>query len=119
MPSIAWLRIQPMIGMRVPEYHQRVVNVAHDAGELELEDRVEGKDDAVPIDRVILAGHGLFLYSERTTRADRRERRQGREGALAHTSRRGTVGRRQRPAETMGPGAVGDRGGDDDSSTAQ
>jgi len=40
----------------VTEYHQRVVDVAHDAGELELEDRVEGKDDAVPVDLVVLAG---------------------------------------------------------------
>src|SRR5918995_5981244 len=53
---------------RVAEYHQRVVDVAHDAGELELEDRVEGKDDEVPVDLVVLAGHGLLLYSERNTR---------------------------------------------------
>src|SRR5204862_8349786 len=38
-----------------------------DAGELELEDRVEGKDDPVPVDLVVLAGHGLLLYSERNT----------------------------------------------------
>jgi hypothetical protein len=44
------------------------VDVAHDAGELELEDRVEGKDDAVPVDLVVLAGHGLLLHPERNTR---------------------------------------------------
>src|SRR5262249_37855923 len=53
---------------RVAEYHQRVVDVAHDARELELEDRVEGTDDAVPVDLVVLVGHGLLLYSERNTR---------------------------------------------------
>ena len=53
---------------RVAEYRQRVVHVAHDASEFELEDRVESQDDEVPVDLVVSARRGLLLYSERNTR---------------------------------------------------
>src|SRR4029450_10542661 len=46
---------------RVTEDHERVVDVADDAGELQLENGVESGDDALPLDRVVFAGHGGLL----------------------------------------------------------
>src|SRR5262245_7939433 len=93
---------------RVAEYHQRVVNVAHDASELELEDRVEGKDDAVPVDLVVLAGHGCLLYSERSTRPCR-----GRGTCVAapwHTARiKAVVDVERDPQDAVGARASGPR----------
>ena len=46
---------------RVTEDHERVVDVADDAGELQLENGVESGDDALLLDLVVFAGYGGLL----------------------------------------------------------